>query len=1114
MKRKIIALACVLSLLCANVSAFAETDEAVSVENSAVEKTEREETVGDLTGEELGAEKPAENTVNEEADEEPTENPTVKEPDAGKSAENPVSKESDEGEVKPAENEVPKENATAQEESVEESVMPCVLLLNEDAVDKTELLALLEEAEAFTEKLLGDGYASFEASVSYAQGIADDAAATEGMVADGVFALTSAMSSARKLVRNKLYELLVSAGKVDKMLVTADSYAPFDAAYNAAKAVYWSTESSMAEISDASTKLQAAMTGLVSSTETVILSGNVKTEEAKAKYPGEGADDLPKLSYKYLGGDTYIITETDVNCEKLLEGLAFITDTNRVVYNAWGTNYGNTPNTVTEILFDMGETAYVSGVDVWDYKLYEHSKVGLVEVWLSDNAVDYTYAGKIEESNFSGTNTELRMPVEFAPEKCRFIKLRIKRAAGAQQFLLNEVVIHGYRCTQESTTSVYLSGLDYKNGDDERIVTLKNENEVKVSGQLVNNTGDSLSVKVMTAAYANEALLDLDIKSVNVGAINKKSISMSVDLGGVEDAELYTYVWDNLKDMNILAPIAGFGLTEHKTASFSADKEGAEFDTENVRMRAWGTAAKKADLCDAALLVLRSGVLNTDTESMSDSELENAVLYVEQAAPDDSGKYGFEFIPHDVSTMYGNNNVYVKLKDAENAKYYRLLFFDDAGERAMLKAFSDARNDAAKMREAIDTYEYVYAGIGIIDNAVAKYGEEAVRASVSSMLTEVDFADSEDIVNKIIAATALTDINNLETKDEVIAAILDYSDEMGINGNGIFANYYAGDENKDYRNSISDSFVKQNYASVTAFEYDLCEVIVLDIVNNVANYSEVKTLLSKAEEYLNELGFDYERYNKLSEAKKKRVQQAMASAKGSYTDFDSVKARFNDKVKNPGEDKTYGDKTYSGGGSTGGSGGGLPLTGVKTEDIEVFSDLGSVLWAKQSIIELYKKGIASGVTKTEFAPNDNVTREQFAKLLVCAFDIFDADAETKFADVDKNAWYAQYVASAKARGIISGISDNLFGIGENITRQDMAVMAYNTIMAKADKVIYDESQVSTFSDDSDISDYARKAVYAMRGLGIMQGRGDNAFEARAFATRAEAAKIIYAMLGE
>lgn len=1113
MKRKIIALACVLSLICTNVSAFAEVDEAawetaVSVEISAVEQTELKESVDDLTGEESDTEKPTENSTDEEADEdESTESSTAKEPGTEKTAENLVSKEPDEEEVQPVANEMPEENAEA-------SIMPCVLLLSEDSVDKTELLALLEEAKAFTEELLGDGYKSFQTSVSYAQGIADDDDATEGMVADGVSAVTSAIKSASMLVRNKLYELLKNAGEVDKMLVTADSYEAFESVYNEAKEVYWDAESIPTEINEVSAKLQAAMTGLVSSAKTVILSGNVKTDEAKAKYPGEGADDLPKLSYKYLGGDTYIITSTDSNCNKLLEGLMFITDTNHVVYNAYGTNFGNTANTVTEILFDMGEAAYVSGVDIWDYKLYSHSKVGLVEVWLSDNAEDYTYAGKIEESNFSGTNTELRMPVEFAPKKCRFIKLRIKRAAGAQQFLLNEVVIHGYRCTQEGTTSVYLSGLDYKNGDDERIVTLKNENEVKVSGQLVNNTGDSLSAKVMTAAYADGALLDLDIKSVNVGTFDKKSISVSVDIGGADNAELYTYVWDNLKDMNVLAPIVGFGLTEHKTASFSADEEGAEFDTENLMMRAWGTAEKKSDLCDAALLVLRSGVLNTDTETMSDSELENAVLYVEQATPDDSGKYGFEFIPYDVSTMYGNNNAYIKRMDAENASYYRLLFFDDAGEKAMLKAFSDAKNDAVKMREAVDTYEYVYAGIGIIDNAVAKYGEETVRASVSSMLTEVDFADSEDVVNKIIAATALTDINNLETKDEVIAAILDYSDAMEIDDNGIFANYYAGGENEDYRNSISDNFVKQNYASVADFEYDLSEVIVLDIVNNVANYSEIKTLLSKAEEYLNELGFDYTRYNKLSEAKKKRVQQAMASAKGSYTELDSVKTKFNDKVKNPGEDKTYGDKTYSGGGSTGGSGGGLPLTGVKTEDIEVLSDLGSVLWAKQSIIELYKKGIASGVTKTEFAPNDNVTREQFAKLLVCAFDIFDAAAETEFADVDEDAWYAQFVASARARGIISGISDKVFGIGENITRQDMAVMAYNTIMAKADKVVYDKSQVSMFSDDSDISDYAREAVYAMRGLGIMQGRGNNAFEAKAFATRAEAAKIIYAMIGE
>ena len=89
-----------------------------------------------------------------------------------------------------------------------------------------------------------------------------------------------------------------------------------------------------------------------------------------------------------------------------------------------------------------------------------------------------------------------------------------------------------------------------------------------------------------------------------------------------------------------------------------------------------------------------------------------------------------------------------------------------------------------------------------------------------------------------------------------------------------------------------------------------------------------------------------------------------------------------------------------------------------------------------------------------------------------------------------------------------------FGIGAKITREDMAVLAYRVLVAKGNKVIYDKSQISDFTDDAEISEYAREAVYAMRGNSVMLGRGNNEFQPKAQATRAEAAKIIYSIMSK
>ncbi len=60
-------------------------------------------------------------------------------------------------------------------------------------------------------------------------------------------------------------------------------------------------------------------------------------------------------------------------------------------------------------------------------------------------------------------------------------------------------------------------------------------------------------------------------------------------------------------------------------------------------------------------------------------------------------------------------------------------------------------------------------------------------------------------------------------------------------------------------------------------------------------------------------------------------------------------------------------------------------------------------------------------------------------MIIEATGIEAEEAENTFADVG-DEWYKEYVLKAKNLGIVNGVSDTEFGIGSNITRQDMAVM--------------------------------------------------------------------------
>jgi len=178
-------------------------------------------------------------------------------------------------------------------------------------------------------------------------------------------------------------------------------------------------------------------------------------------------------------------------------------------------------------------------------------------------------------------------------------------------------------------------------------------------------------------------------------------------------------------------------------------------------------------------------------------------------------------------------------------------------------------------------------------------------------------------------------------------------------------------------------------------------------------------------------------------------------------------------------------------------------------DVPSYGDIFKVDWFYDSVEELTDLGVISGDGTGNFNPNDNVTREQFLKMLIEATDIDTDEAENTFDDVVSDAWYKPYVLKAKNFGIVNGISDTEFGIGSNITRQDMAVMISRAIEKLGIQIAGGEVEV--FADDSKVSDYAKDAVIFMKSIGLIEGY-NNEFRPLDNLTRAEAAKVISELL--
>ncbi len=178
-----------------------------------------------------------------------------------------------------------------------------------------------------------------------------------------------------------------------------------------------------------------------------------------------------------------------------------------------------------------------------------------------------------------------------------------------------------------------------------------------------------------------------------------------------------------------------------------------------------------------------------------------------------------------------------------------------------------------------------------------------------------------------------------------------------------------------------------------------------------------------------------------------------------------------------------------------------------------FDDIAGVSWAVSGIETLAARGIINGVGEHAFAPDKTLTRAEFITMLMRTFGLDNKTPEgSSFTDVAEGAWHSGAILAAFELGIVNGKGDGLFGPDENVSREDMIVMVYNTLKTAGINLKQAESGKQEFGDNDDISGYAAQAVLALRQAGIINGNGEGLFLPQSNASRAEAAAVIYRLL--
>lgn len=169
-------------------------------------------------------------------------------------------------------------------------------------------------------------------------------------------------------------------------------------------------------------------------------------------------------------------------------------------------------------------------------------------------------------------------------------------------------------------------------------------------------------------------------------------------------------------------------------------------------------------------------------------------------------------------------------------------------------------------------------------------------------------------------------------------------------------------------------------------------------------------------------------------------------------------------------------------------------------------------WAADSAARSVELGLFTGLTETEFAPNNAMTRAMLVQVLYRMRGSPEAGSST-FTDVADSAWYAKAVAWASENGIVNG-SNGRFDPNGLLTREQLAAILWRYAQyEKRDVSAGEETNLLSYADAQDVSSYAVPSIQWACGAGLLEGSSGKLMP-KSTTTRAQAATVLVRYLDE
>ncbi len=690
-------------------------------------------------------------------------------------------------------------------------------------------------------------------------------------------------------------------------------------------------------------------------------------------------------------------------------------------------------------------------------------------VWQrSDNDADWTDIPNATGSEYTLTRRDSNKYLRVAAKTYNSYVPSISDTYYSDSIAIGDT---GYKYTKGSTFGVDIAD-GYKMSID--------DDSAAAAFECVNNTDDALDFTVYTALLAEDgSVIDYSEESFSDVA-SGESAKIDKTFAASDAAKFKILVYGS--DMELYYADE---ITESKNAP---ESDSVKFDEVNYKI----TVNAKTD---------KSPVLVK-------AEDPNGKI-IAMDAIDTSVVGGYEKEIDIDKAVCGQYNIYAGNFEKNPVSVY---YYSDEEIEAFINTLNSEvqKEDIAK----------ICGALGIENKLLDEIDAEKLAAFINSDKTVIDGADISEkkenaisFLNKALAVEAYNE--NLTTTDSdskmLYAEVLNLkdidSDSVTIYG------IYEKILNKDGFNMLDERLKGKDLKSIDEFIKLFKEETVLSgIANpNSGGTGYLEEIIT--EKNIEEIGIKNSPYFTRTEKEKEAIKKSIMKKT-----FESVSALESALAEKP----DISDSGSTGGSSSGSSGSkknntssgsGIvvptkPVEETKPDDTQktVFADVSDSHWAYKYIYALSEANIINGIDEEHFMPENTVTREQFVKMICEALDIKMGENSITFSDVEPGAWYEPYVKIAASQGIIGGKGNGEFGIGENITREDMCVIALRALNTELS-----ETEL-TFTDSEEISDYAKEAVATLSMLKVISGFNSGEFRPKDSCTRAQAAKITYELM--